>query len=202
MSSHPGPTRPGGPTKSGMTPLLKILLGLLAGGVALVMIVAVAGYYLVRRAVHISESPSGKGVEIQSPIGSLRVNKEPPEAVLARLGIPAYPGATPGEHAAQLSITAGEEGAKVTVVELETRDPLDKVDAFYRQELGGRFKRQTGEMIDWGDHEGRSFRHRRHAKDAILYSEEKDAKNTFVALEKKGQGTKIAIARVIEREAQ
>ncbi len=199
MSSHPSPTRRGGPPKPGMTPVLKVLLGLLAGGVALLIIVAVAGVYLVRRTVHVSESPSGKGVEIQSPIGSLSVQKEPPEAVLARLGIPAYPGATPDKDAAQVSFDFGEEGAKITVVKLETPDPLDKVDAFYRKELGSRFKRETGKMI--GD-----VRDRGHlviaAEDGILYSEEKNAENTFVALERKGRVTRISIVRVVEREAQ
>jgi len=199
MSSHPDPTGHGGPTKPGMTPLLKVLLGLLAGGVALLIIVAVVGVYVVRRTVHVSESPSGKSVEIQSPIGSLSVKKEPPETVLARLGIPAYPGATPGEHAAQVSFTDGEEGAGLTVVKLETPDPLDKVDAFYRKELGSRFKRETEKGID--DSHGRG-----HlviaAKDSVLYSEEKDAEDTFVALEKKGRITRISIVKVAEREAQ
>ncbi len=199
MSSHPGSTRHGGPPKPGMTPVLKVLLGLLAGGIALLIIVAVAGVYLVRRTVHVSESPSGKGVQIQSPIGSLSVQKEPPEAVLARLGIPAYPGATPDKEAAQVSFDFGEEGAKITVVKLETPDPLDKVDAFYRKELGSRFQRETKKGIE-------DIHRRGHlvikAKDAILYSDQKDAKKTFVALEKEGQGTKISVVKVTEREAQ
>ncbi len=199
MSSHPGPTRPGGPTKPGMTPVLKVLLGLLAGGVVLLLLVAVVGVYVVRRTVHISESPSGESVQIQSPIGSLSVQKEPPEAVLARLGIPAYPGARPDKDAAQLSFDFGEEGAKLTVVKLETPDPLDKVDAFYRKELGSGFKRETKKGIE-------DIHRRGHfvikAKDAILYSDQKDAKKTFVALEKEGLGTKISVVKVTEREAQ
>ncbi len=199
MSTQLGPTGPNAPPKSGMTPLVKVLLGLLLGGVALLLIVAVAGYYLVRRTVHISESPSGKSVEIESPIGSLRVNKEPPETILARLGIPAYPGATPDKDAAQVSFDFGEEGAELTVVKLETPDSLDKVDAFYRRELGNRFKRETGKRI--GDvHDRGHFVI--HSKDGILYSEEKDVKNTFVALGREGRGTKIAVVKVVERQAQ
>ncbi len=179
--------------------MLKVLLGLLAGGVTLLIIVAVAGVYVVRRTVHISESPSGKGVEIQSPIGSLSVQKEPPEVVLARLGIPAYPGATPDKDAAQVSFDFGEEGAKLTVVKLETPDPLDKVDAFYRKELGSGFKRETEKGIDDSHRRGHLVIN---AKDAVLYSEEKDPKATFVALERKGRITRISIVKVVEREAQ
>ena len=199
MSTQPGPAGPNAPPKSGMSPLVKILLGLLAGGVALLLIVAVAGYYLVCRNVRVSESPTGKSVEIESPIGSLRVNKEPPETTLAGLGIPVYPGATPSKEAAQLSFDFGEEGAKLTVVKLETPDSLDKVDAFYRRELGNRFKREAGKMI--GDvHDRGHFVVK--SKEGIVYSEEKDAKNTFVALGREGGGTKIAVVKVVERQAQ
>jgi hypothetical protein len=198
MSSEPSPVGHGGPPKQGMTPLLKVLIGVLFGAVALLVIVVVVGYYVVSRTVRVSESPSGKGVEIQSPIGSLSVKEESAEALLADMGVPTYPGAKPSKGAAQIRVVAGEGGAKINVVALESPDPIEHVDAFYHQQLSKRFRRQTGKMI--GDMHGR--RYVIDAEDGILYSEEENAKKTYVGLEKKGSGTKIAIVKVVEREAQ
>ncbi len=87
--------------------------------------------------VHVAESKDGKKeVSINTPVGSIEVNKNVNEA---SLGLPVYPGAKRLEDEGSASVNLnfpGEANVRVRVAKYETADPLDKVREFYKQRLG------------------------------------------------------------------
>jgi hypothetical protein len=80
---------------------------------------------------------ANKTVDIETPLGSLRVNThvDPKDT-----GMAVYPGAIRAEedeskHAANLSIDSSLFGAKVVAIKYRSDDPPDKLLDFYRRQL-------------------------------------------------------------------
>lgn len=81
-----------------------------------------------------------KDMSIDTPLGGLKV-KTDPGAVLAKVGLPAYPGAQPvaetadDKHSADVNFSIGSFKVQVLATALETSDSPAQVEAFYRKAL-------------------------------------------------------------------
>jgi hypothetical protein len=91
--------------------------------------------------INVRDKKDGKEekVEIETPVGSLRVRTE---AEPTEVGLAVYPGARrvkDGDHdngSAHVNIQSSMFGVKVVAIRYESDDPPDKVLSFYRKELG------------------------------------------------------------------
>lgn len=97
--------------------------------------------------VSVDKSGDGKdkNVKVETPFGGLHVRSD--QTTAANLGLPVYPGAkvrpdSDGDKSADVSMGFGDFQLRVRVVNYETTDPVDKVQAFYRKALG-----QYGQVI-------------------------------------------------------
>jgi hypothetical protein len=114
------------------------ILGIVAGGI-LVMIffgLSLAGLFIHNLHVH----DEGKQVEIQTPVGGLKVNGDAPHAS----GLPVYPDtkSSSDNGNANVEFSAGDVGVGIAVEKYTSRDSLDKVTAWYAQRLGPSFRRE------------------------------------------------------------
>lgn len=124
-----------------------ILLGILA---------ILAGLWAVRQYVRVEVERSGpaKSVSIRTPIGDLEVRKA--EDIAEQLKLPIYPGATAGEEGGAVRLRGRlweeEGGLDVIAAQFHTGDDFDAVDAWYKQQLGPGYSRETGKIVggDYG----------------------------------------------------
>ncbi|MFQ5817259.1 MAG: hypothetical protein ACE5H2_04785 [Terriglobia bacterium] len=199
----PGKAGPAHPQKgSTLTTVLAIIGGLVA---ACVVVTAMALWFVSRYVnVDVRSSGSEKLVEIETPFGGLKVRKA--DAVARELNLPVYPGAWPTDDSASVEFWVGvqdkEGGFDLTVAQYRTDDPLDKVDAWYREQLGPEFKREPG-RIDIDIEEGK-WRRRVHARgDGVAFIHERGNRVRGVALERKwGDRVKIALFDVWKATGQ
>ena len=100
------------------------ILGIVAGGIVVMVLfgLALAGIFIRNLRVH----NQGNNVEIQTPVGAIKVNKDVPRAT----GLPVYPGATSGgkDNNAKVEVSAGDGGVGIAVEHFSTSDNLDEVD--------------------------------------------------------------------------
>lgn len=96
--------------------------------------------------MQVAERGRGKEVSINIPsgkIGSIEVHHEVKED---SLDLPIYPGATQvkDQDSAAVNLSFGEEGkVRVLAAKFETLDSLERVEAFYRERLGGEVSKFT-----------------------------------------------------------
>lgn len=80
----------------------------------------------------------GKNVNISTPFGGLHVRTND-ASVLESIGLAPYPGATPvkkkDEDAADVDMHFGSFQLRVKAATYHSNDPVDKVEAFYRNDL-------------------------------------------------------------------
>src|SRR5271170_735370 len=114
------------------------ILGIVAGGIVVMVLfgLALAGLFIRNLRVH----NQGNNVEIQTPVGAIKVNKDVPRAT----NLPVYPGAMSAgnDKNAQVELSAGDEGVGFAVEHFTTSDNLDQVDAWYARRLGSSFRRE------------------------------------------------------------
>jgi hypothetical protein len=180
------------PARRDSTTAIWWILGIVGGGIVVMVFLAlmVAGYV----AGHSHIDSEGKNVDIQTPVGELKVNQNANRAS----GLPVYPGATPSskDSHANVELSAGDAGLGVVVENYSTADSLDKVAAWYAQHLGPTFARgkKGGEVkvqgmdittdsdVTFNDNHGESTR--------------------TVSLTRKDSGVEITLVRTGKREAQ
>jgi hypothetical protein len=143
----PRPPAPPAPPRSSSNVLAIVLLAL-----ALIVVVSGlvvwAGLHYITRNFHVDQRESAGGkkeVSIKTPFGGINVDagKNVSEA---SLGLPIYPGAqrVTDEDSASVSIgLPGEHNVRVLVGKFDTPDPLDKVETFYHDRLGGEVTKFT-----------------------------------------------------------
>ena len=180
---------------------LQVILAIVGGIIALCVLVAV---WAVQRYVHIEVDDSGgeKRVEISTPFGGITV--EEAEDAARDLKLPVYPGARPDDESASVRLwgeIGDEKGAlDITVAKFHTRDSLEQVDAFYREQLGAEFKRQEGRISV------RAFKHwKGHSRvefDGVLFADESATRMRGVGLEPKSSGVEITLFDVREEGEQ
>ena len=180
---------------------LQVILAIVGGIIALCVLVAV---WAVQRYVHIEVDDSGgeKRVEISTPFGGITV--EEAEDAARDLKLPVYPGARPDDESASVRLwgeIGDEKGAlDITVAKFHTRDSLEQVDAFYREQLEAEFKRQEGRISV------RAFKHwKGHSRvefDGVLFADESATRMRGVGLEPKSSGVEITLFDVREEGEQ
>ena len=181
------------PARRDSTTAVWWILGIVGGGIVVMVFLAliVAGYV----ASHSHIDSEGKNVDIQTPVGELKVNQNPNRDS----GLPVYPGATASDKDshANVELSSGDAGLGVVVENYATNDPLDKVAAWYSQHLGSTFTREkkggevkvqgmvitTDSDVTFNDNHGESTR-------------------TVSLTQKKDDGVEITLVRTGKRQAQ
>ena len=183
---------------------LQVVLAIIGGIIALCVLVALVAVWAVQRYVHIEVDDSGgeKRVEISTPFGGITVEKA--GDVARDLKLPVYPGARSDDDSASVRLwgeIGDERGAlDITVAKFHTRDSLEQVDQFYRQQLGAEYKRQEGRISV------RAFKHwKGHTRvefDGVLFADESATRMRGVGLEPKSSGVEITLFDVREESEQ
>ncbi|MGD0426946.1 MAG: hypothetical protein ABSC10_09515 [Candidatus Acidiferrales bacterium] len=168
------------------------ILGIVAGGIVVMVLfgLALAGLFIRNLRVH----NQGNNVEIQTPVGAIKVNKDVPRAT----GLPVYPGATSSgnDKNAKVELSAGDGGVGIAVEHFSTIDNLDQVDKWYLHRLGPSFRREQD-----------LSRHPIHGVTVdsdtdIAFVDDHGDGARVVALTKKGEGVDIVLFRAGKKEAQ
>lgn len=164
-----------------MRTLFKVLITLFIVFVGAVALLVLGGVYVARHVrVHETEVGDHKNVQIETPFGNLRVNKnnglEP-----ASVGIPVYPGAQrDSDHGggASFEFDGGELHKDLTIAAANyfTSDAPDKVRDYYRHEFP-----------TWKTH---------WENDGMRLEVKENGQMRTIFIRPKGDGTRIAIASV------
>ena len=114
--------------------MLNVYSKRMIAGAALAGLVAATGCH-----VESDKRGDGKNVNISTPFGGLHVRTND-SAVLESIGLAAYPGATPvkknkDEDSADVDMHFGSFQLRVKAATYRTDDSMDKVEAFYRNDL-------------------------------------------------------------------
>jgi hypothetical protein len=180
------------PVRNDSTTAVWWILGIVAGGIAVMVCLGLMFAGLVVRNSHVADQ--GKNVDIQTPVGEIKVNQNPNRAS----GLPVYPGSTPSsqDSHANVEVSSGEAGVGVAVENYLTADSLDKVTAWYAQRLGSSFTRET-KGNDIKVH-GMSV-----TTDAdMTFSDDHGDSTRTVVLTQKDDKVEITLVRAGKREAQ
>jgi hypothetical protein len=168
------------------------ILGIVAGGIVVMVLfgLALAGLFIRNLRVH----NQGNNVEIQTPVGAIKVNKDVPRAT----GLAVYPGAKSGgnDNSANVELSNDDGGVGFAVEHFTTPDSLDQVDAWYAHRLGPSFRREQdvshhpihGVTVD--------------SDTDIAFVDDHGDGARVVALTKKTDGVDIVLFRAGKKEAQ
>ncbi|HEX9765062.1 MAG TPA: hypothetical protein VGA39_07235 [Candidatus Acidoferrales bacterium] len=125
---------------------LKVILLILAGLIVLAMVAVVFAFWMVRDYVQVD---TGQGFEIQTPVGGMKIEKA--EDVARELRLPLYPGVTPLDVGVRLRMQIDKddkpEGFDLTAAKFATNDSFERVDDWYRAQLGSEFVREQGRLV-------------------------------------------------------
>jgi hypothetical protein len=180
------------PARNNSTTAIWWILGIVAGGIVVMVFLGLMFAGLVIRNAHVSDQ--GKNVDIQTPVGEIKVNQNPNRAS----GLPVYPGATPSidDGHTNVELSSGQAGVGVAVENYSSADSLDKVTAWYSQKLGSSFKREN-KGSDVQVH-GMTV-----TTDAdVTFSEDHGDSTRAVVLTRKDGSVEITLVRAGKREAQ
>jgi len=173
------------------------VLGIVGGCIVLMIIAGLTFAGLFLRRVNIRNS--GNTVDIQTPVGEIKVNQDELHAT----GLPVYPGAIKysdeNSRGGSADISFGGEGLGIAVENYISQDSLDKVRDWYRNRLGSTFRLETGK-----DQEA-EFRRAKinvSSDQDLAFVDDHGDKVRVVALKKTDDGVKITLLRLGKREAQ
>jgi hypothetical protein len=167
-------------------------VGIIGGGFVLLIVLGLIVAGVVMRHVNVREK--GDKVEIETPVGSIRVNSDDAHPS----GLPIYPGATRTKSdSANVELTAKSgQAVGVAVERYTTPDSLEKVSAWYVQKLGPAYHlEKSGHRTHYihGVDEGNA--------DAVYLNDSGDGARV-VALKAKSPGVEIALVRAGKKEVQ
>lgn len=184
--------KPGTAPPEGKSSLLPWLLGLLGAGVMILGL----GTFIVWRilAPQVEVVRTSSGVEIQTPVGNLKASREGDDT-----GLPKYPGAELTEPGATVEVESpAEDNVAITVAKYRSNDPLDKVEAWYKERLGPDFEREgAGKMERKRVIYGTDV-----SNDDVAFLQDREQLLQAVVLRRKGLATEIVLLRAGEPEAK
>lgn len=184
--------------------VLKVVLLILAGLIVLAMVAAVFAFWMVRDFVQVDV---GKGLEVQTPVGGLKIERA--EDVARQLNLPLYTGAealAPGVRMRmQVDDDGKPEGFDLAAAKFFTNDAFERVDDWYRSQLGPEFIREQGRLVSRdpsgdGD-EWRVPKLEPGGKD-VLYKYERSKRLRAVALEHRRGRVEISLLELRPVQAQ
>lgn len=182
------PVTPGAPPTSN-----KALWWILGTIIALLLVMIAGGLYIASRVIRGVSVEGPNQVQIRTPAGSINVEK----AGTNDTGLPVYPGATLRDEGARVQFNPSGEntGVGLAAVSYLSSDPLDKVSAWYRQNLDSTFELEKNQSVMQvnGMDVGRAD---------LAYVSHQNDRVRIVALEKRRGQTRIALVRIGKQEAQ
>jgi hypothetical protein len=168
------------------------IVGIVGGGIALLVMLGLMVAGVVMRHVIVKEK--GDKVEIETPVGSIRVNSNDAHPT----GLPIYPGAKRiKSDAANVELTSKDgEAVGVGVERYATSDNLEKVSAWYIQKLGPSYHREKPghgtHYVHGVDDDGAN----------VVYVNDSGDGARVVALTAKSPGVEISLIRAGKKEVQ
>jgi hypothetical protein len=190
MSTTPIPAAPQPPRKSNNA--VWWILGILGGGFAILILLGLIVVGMFIRHVRVNEA--GKKVEIETPVGSLKVKSGDERST----GLPIYPGATPEKidnANIQISLPQGQS-VGVAAEKYLTPAGLEKVTAWYAKRLGSSFRREEHGYI------AHSSVHTEVDDADVAFVSETSEGARVVALKQEDAGVEISLVRAGKREIQ
>jgi hypothetical protein len=170
------------------------VLGIIGACIVLVMI---AGLVVVSALVHrVKVSSVNNKVEIETPVGSLKMNQDSAHAT----GLPVYPGALPEKsQGANFEVSANGKSAGLAVEKYSSDDPRETVQAWYANRLGPDFKMSVENKGNSDQIPGVPVQMK---TDDVAFVNDRGDGAKVVALTRRGEGTEITLVRVGKKEAQ
>lgn len=166
---------------------------------ACIFLVIVAGLLVVSALVHkVRVNARDNKVEIETPVGSLKVNQDSEHAT----GLPVYPGATPEKsQGANFEVSANGKSAGLSIEKYTSDDPRETVQAWYASKLGPDFKMQVSTPGDHNSDQIPGVPLKMETSDVAFVNDRGDGAKV-VALGRRGEGTEITLVRVGKKEVQ
>jgi hypothetical protein len=170
------------------------VLGIIGACIVLVMI---AGLVVVSALVHrVKVNARDNKVEIETPVGSLKMNQDSAHAT----GLPVYPGASPEKsQGANFEVSANGKSAGLAVEKYSSDDPRETVQAWYANRLGPDFKMSVEKKGNSDEIPGVPVKMN---TDDVAFVNDRGDGAKVVALTRHGEGTDITLVRVGKKEAQ
>jgi hypothetical protein len=168
------------------------IVGIIGGGIALLVILGLMVASMVMH--HVNMREKGDKVEIETPVGSIRVNSDDSHPT----GLPVYPGAKRiKSNAANVELSSKDgQALGVGVERFGTSDNLEKVSAWYVQKLGPAYHQEKsghGTHYAHGGDDGNAD---------IVYVNDSGDGARVVSLTAKPSGVEISLVRVGKKEVQ
>ena len=186
---------------------LQVVLIVLGAIVLIVALVVLAAVVMVNRfvKVEVDRGEEGKRVAVHTPFGEFVAEKS--EDAAKKLKLPVYPGAEPDEEAVSLKlwgrVEEEEGGLNMVAASFRTRDPFDQVDAWYREQLGPDFTRETGRIRGGERRDGGEWIIRVEPGGSdVLYKFERQGRVRAVGLSREFERVKIGLFELVEARAQ
>jgi hypothetical protein len=172
--------------------LLWWALGLLAAGTAVLGLGAFAAWRVLMPQVEVIRTDSS--LAVKTPVGDFKALREGDETTL-----PVYPGAELTDPGATIELESpSEDTVSITVAKYRSSDPLDKVDEWYKLQLGPDFEREgTGRM-----ERKRIIYGAEVSADDVAYLFDREEVMKFVILRRKNLSTEIVLVRIGEPDAK
>jgi hypothetical protein len=168
------------------------ILGIVAGGTVLLIVFGLvfAGFFIR----HVNVNESGKKVEIETPVGTLRVKSDEGHPT----GLPVYPGATQvkSEGTSVEFTSQNGSGGGVATENFTTSDNLDKVADWYAQKLGPKYRRE-----EHGEGPRHTYGPTGTQADVAFINDTGEGARV-VALTRKPHGVEITLVRAGKKEIQ
>ena len=168
------------------------IVGIVGGGIALLVMLGLIVAGVVMRHVNVRER--GDKVEIETPVGSIRVNSDDAHPT----GLPIYPGAKRiKSEGANVELSSKDgEAVGVGVERYAASDSLEKVSAWYVQKLGPSYHREKPGR-------GTHYVHGMDGNNAdVVYVNDSGDGARVVALTAKSPGVEISLVRAGKNEVQ
>jgi hypothetical protein len=172
------------------------ILGIIGGGILVLILGALALASFIIHRVHVSQNADR--VDIETPIGALKVSQDQPGAT----GLPVYPGAVlQKSEGANFEITTNDTHAGFAVVKYKTDDERETVKEWYAKRLGPSFTLESGKIASNKDMQGLPVDVK--SDDVAFVSKNSSGGNArIVALGVSDGGTDIVLLRIGRQEPQ
>jgi hypothetical protein len=174
----------------------------------LISVAVAASLTLLACSIDVKKTDNGedKNVDINTPVGSIHVDKE---ATANETGLPVYPGARPkkkeangDEKNANVNLSAFGFGLKVVAIEYQSDDPPDKLVAYYKDQL-----KKYGSVLECHSKEHLSYSRNSSGKSEKLTCDQDSGENIelkvgtqddqhIVAVQPEGKGSSFALVYV------
>jgi|GEM_PF-674693 len=170
------------------------ILGIVAGGIAILFIGGLMVVAFVVHKVHINQSADR--VEIETPVGAIKVNSDQAHST----GLPVYPGATPQKsEGANFEISSNDTRAGLAIEKYHSTDTRDVVKNWYAKHLGSSYRIETPDTNR--DNKIGGVQTNLSPGD-FAFVDDHGSGARVIAIKAAGDGTDIVLIRVGKKEPQ